>query len=206
MQKSWRNDHDKLTFIACLPAPEVTGQQIIAGVSDSPDRMIGDVNLFLTPADEDSEGCIGELELMIAPKAARRNGYGRATILTFLHYIQQHLDEILAEYMKNQEVDKMSLLQLKVKIGSMNEKSIKLFESIGFIKVEEGPNYFGEIELVSEGFLGKERTDGLLEKYAIKRYSELTYVKSNWKSYHDCIIGTFPERDFTYSHESLRGI
>lgn len=32
------------------------------GVSDAPDRMIGDVNLFLSPADEDPEGCIGELE------------------------------------------------------------------------------------------------------------------------------------------------
>lgn len=64
MQQSWRNDHDKLTFIACLPAIEdiqVDGS-VLAGTCDAPDRMIGDVNLFLSPADEDPEGCIGELE------------------------------------------------------------------------------------------------------------------------------------------------
>jgi hypothetical protein len=59
---------------------------------------------------------------MIARPTMRRQGYGRATILTFLHYIQTHLDEILSEYMKVQSVKKMSLLQLKVKIGSKNEK------------------------------------------------------------------------------------
>jgi hypothetical protein len=59
MQQSWRNDHDKLTFIAALPL-QVNDKQVIAGIHDSPDRMIGDVNLFLSKADEDDEGCIGE--------------------------------------------------------------------------------------------------------------------------------------------------
>ena len=69
----------------------------------------------------------------------------------------------------------MFLLQLKVKIGSKNEKSIKLFQSIGFIKVEEGPNYFGEFELVLEGFLGEDRTSELLKKYRIEDYDEVSY-------------------------------
>lgn len=60
--------------------------------------------------------------VMIAPITMRRQGFGRATILTFLQYIQTHLDEILAEYKLKQVVEKMSLLQLKVKIGSKNEK------------------------------------------------------------------------------------
>jgi RimJ/RimL family protein N-acetyltransferase len=173
MQASWRNDHDKLTFIACMPA---TKDSVVANVSDTPDRMIGDANLFLSPADEDPEGCIGELELMIAPTAMRRQGYGRATILTFMHYIQTNLDSILSEYKKQQGVEKMSLLQLKAKIGSKNEKSIKLFESIDFIKVSESPNYFGEIELVFEGFIGKERTAVLLAKFGVGDYQELKYV------------------------------
>lgn len=179
MQSSWRIDHDKLTFIACLPVLEGTGQELLAGTYDAPDRMIGDVNLFLWPADEDPEGCIGELELMIAPTAMRRQGYGRAAILTFLHYIQNHLHDILAEYAAKESVSAMRLLQLKVKIGSNNEKSINLFQSIGFIKVSSSPNYFGEIELVLEGFLGKERIAGFLEKYNIKDYCELGYVLSN---------------------------
>ena len=71
----------------------------------------------------------------------------------------------------------MSLLQLKVKIGSKNDQSIKLFESIGFLKVEEGPNYFGEFELVFEGFLGKERIVALCERCDIRGYEEAAYVK-----------------------------
>jgi L-amino acid N-acyltransferase YncA len=113
---------------------------------------------------------------MIAPTSLRRQGYGRATVLTFLHYIQTHLPQILAEYKNNEGVEKMSLLQLKVKIGSKNEKSIKLFESIGFIKIAEGPNYFGEFELLLEGFLGEERTRSLLARYGIEGYRELEYV------------------------------
>lgn len=174
MQKSWRTDHDKLTFLACAPATT----PIKVGQSDAPDRMIGDVNLFLSPADEDEEGCIGELELMIAPKDARRQGYGRATILAFLHFIQLHLEDILSEYKSKLDVEKMRLLQLKVKIGSKNEKSIKLFESIGFVKVEESPNYFGELELTFEGFLSKERTVSLMKRYDVKDYQELKYQNS----------------------------
>ncbi|KAE8452445.1 hypothetical protein EG329_000347 [Mollisiaceae sp. DMI_Dod_QoI] len=172
MQASWRSDHDKLTFIACMPSSLAS---VKVGDCDTPERMIGDVNLFLSVADEDEEGCIGELELMIAPTEARKQGYGRATILTFLHYIQIHLDDILAEYKSKQSADKMRLLQLKVKIGSKNEKSMKLFESIGFIKVEESPNYFGEFEFVFEGFLDDERTKSLMGRYKVLEYQELEY-------------------------------
>lgn len=73
---------------------------------------------------------------------------------------------------------KMKLLQLKVKIGSKNEKSIRLFEGIGFVKVEEGENYFGEIELVFEGFLGEQRLGDLEASFGVKGYRELPYIKS----------------------------
>jgi hypothetical protein len=114
---------------------------------------------------------------MIASPSHHRQGYGRATILTFMQYIQTHLPSILSEYAKKEGVEKMSLLQLKVKIGSKNEKSIKLFESIRFLKVAEGPNFFGEFELVFEGFLGEERIKGLCERYDVREYREAVYVK-----------------------------
>jgi RimJ/RimL family protein N-acetyltransferase len=178
MQASWRSDHDKLTFIACLPTDTSSSKSIQGGTHDPPERMIGDVNLFMSAADEDEEGCIGELELMIAPTSARRKGYGRATIVTFLYYIQNNLDAILSEYKQKLGVEKMRLLQLRVKIGSKNVKSINLFESLGFIKVDQSPNYFGEFELVLEGFLGEVRTKILLEKYEIGGVAELEYLST----------------------------
>jgi RimJ/RimL family protein N-acetyltransferase len=194
MQRSWRTDPDKLTFIACLPTdapvsnpkrPNVVGRK-----DDAPKSMLGDINLFLTPADEDPKGCIGELELMIAPTEARRRGYGRAALLAFLMYMQKNLDAILQEYSTSLEqasqksdaeaetsTSKMCLLQLRVKIGSKNEKSINLFTSVGFVKVGEGENYFGEVELVFEGSLGKGRVESLFEKWKVTGYEELEYYR-----------------------------
>ncbi|KAI6710033.1 hypothetical protein JHW43_007414 [Diplocarpon mali] len=150
------------------------------GTSDSPAHMLGDVNLFLTPSDEDDEGVVGELELMIAPTSQRRKGYGRATVLAFMQYITSSLTSILSEYGEGQtpKIDKPRLLQLKVKIGSKNVKSIRLFESIGFLKVGEGPNYFGELELVFEGFLGDARVEGLRKKYRVESYQEISYDRN----------------------------
>ena len=51
MQMSWREDMDKLTFIACIPLDNglvdgAGGGIIAAGIDDPPERMIGDVNLY----------------------------------------------------------------------------------------------------------------------------------------------------------------
>ncbi|KAF1987709.1 hypothetical protein K402DRAFT_411964 [Aulographum hederae CBS 113979] len=57
MQRSWREDTDKLTFIACLPPAFAPNASLKAQEHDGPDRMIGDVNLFLRDyEDEDEEG------------------------------------------------------------------------------------------------------------------------------------------------------
>lgn len=182
MQKSWRTDGDKLTFIICQPLErsEEESQEeekegvVRAGIDDADEKMVGDVNLFLSEAEEDEEGCIGELELMIAPLSARRKGYGRAAILTFMSYIQNNLSLILQEF---SPAKRTKLLQLKVKIGSKNISSIGLFESIGFVKVGEGSNYFGEVELVFEGFIGDERVKGLRERFGVGEVREMKYVE-----------------------------
>ncbi|KAF7586810.1 hypothetical protein BBP40_008328, partial [Aspergillus hancockii] len=89
MQQSWRQDPDKLTFIVCLPAADSDSQQgQLSKTADTPDRMIGDINLFLR-VDNGEEGTsepqiIGEVELMIAEKKNQRKGLGKATLLTFL--------------------------------------------------------------------------------------------------------------------------
>ncbi|KAF2265654.1 hypothetical protein CC78DRAFT_460946, partial [Lojkania enalia] len=160
MQKSWREDADKLTFIVCK-APESRNFNLIPGREDGPEAMTGDVNLFLSYDEDDHHGeaqpvpekerrsIIGEVEIMIACKDYQGQGLGKNILLLFFWYIFSSLTEIAEQYHPGSYVS-----YLRVKIGAENVRSIKLFESVGFTKVSETPNYFRELELrwpVTEG-------------------------------------------------------
>ncbi|KAF4628566.1 hypothetical protein G7Y89_g9587 [Cudoniella acicularis] len=181
MQHKWRTDHDKLTFIACLPLiPDYSKENVQGGVADTPENMIGDVNLFLTPSEDNENVCVGELELMIALSSKRRQGFGRATTVAFLHYIEMNIDGILSEFWRGLRPDstterEQKNLQLQVKIGEKNEQSIKLFESLGFEKAQEKPNYFGEYQLWLPDHLTRITTEATTAKFAIDDYREFRY-------------------------------
>ena len=161
MQQSWRTDWDKLTFIICLPLTPTSSVDVVkASEHDSADRLIGDINLFLFVADtEDDEAnvneanlnalVIGEIELMIACKDLHRQGYGRAALLTFLSYVLANWQKIAYEFVWNSRGSSKipDLTYLRAKINQSNQRSISLFESVGFKLVGDGPNYFGEVEL-----------------------------------------------------------
>ena len=175
MQGSWRLDADKLTFILCLPI-KVPTIRIIGGQHDAPHQMLGDVNLFLTKSDEGR--VLGEIELMIAVKTSQGQGYGRASLLTFLRYIVEHEAVILAEYKDvDMEADPLPIEYLRVKVGENNLRSIALFESVGFRKVGE-VNIFSEIELRMDG---EWRTTVVraVGKYDVGGYEEVEYLTSS---------------------------
>lgn len=133
---------------------------------DAPPAMIGDVNLFLVE-DEDEEDdeerarhdreaaaaamavpVIGEVEIMVASKMHQGQGFGRAVLDAFLTYVRRNLDAVLGEFAASLPGGRpASLKYLRVKIGAENERSVRLFEKLGFVKVSESPNYFGELEL-----------------------------------------------------------
>ena len=171
MQKSWRQDHNKLTFIVCRPYTQpgrgtsaLSPADIICGLHpggrDKPDYMIGDVNLFLHKdfeVDENGEDTgkaylKGEIELMIADPEHRGKGLGKATLLAFLRYIREKEAQIIKTFVEGEEASENGTADLGdhiclgVKIGEDNERSRKLFGSVGFKQVGE-PNYFKEVEL-----------------------------------------------------------
>ncbi|TVY68974.1 N-acetyltransferase 9-like protein [Lachnellula suecica] len=196
MQSKWRNDRDKLTFIVCEPLSSQKFE-IKANVEDAPRRMIGDVNLFISANGADEEGCIGELELMVALKSRRRQGYGRAATVAFLHYISLHIHDIRNEFLRTSiSSEKNTLSQhdpaasnswkqpredfhMTVKIGEDNPSSINLFESLGFVKTDDKANFFGEFELSLGRNVTEAWTRDLMQKYGVEDYKELPYVPSN---------------------------
>lgn len=156
MQQKWRLDADKLTFIICLAPQRVIPSDgcILPGQDDAADRMLGDVNLFLY-YDENEEGekghcrMVGEIEIMIAKKEQQRKGIGRASLALFLHYVLDNRGGMMREQFEPLgKTSPPTLSALRVKINQTNAPSIKLFESFGFIKQLDQPNYFGEFELV----------------------------------------------------------
>jgi len=173
MQRSWRDDPDKLTFMVCLPLAQFSAI-VNAGAGDAPNCMLGDVNLFLTTSEE-GDAVIGEIELMIAVKDQQGQGYGRASLLTFLRFLVEHEGGIMEEFERERiGAEGRGIEGLVVKIGEANQRSIGLFESVGFERVGEGANYFGEWELQMGGEW-RERVRLAWERWEGGAYEELEY-------------------------------
>ncbi|KAK6954739.1 hypothetical protein Daesc_004708 [Daldinia eschscholtzii] len=208
-QASWRESPDKLTFIVCAPLPQghdgPPGAQegkkgaVLAGVGDAVHRMVGDVNLFLSPWDGDDEDeqeqkekeaktyYTAEIDIMIADPEFRGKGLGRAAVATFLSFVRRRLDGVLAEYtgslgVADANIDgKPVLRDVVAKINADNKASIVLFKALGF-KQRGETNYFGEIQMVFEGF--GERDDGwerMNSGVMGDGYEELVYDRSQLK-------------------------
>jgi Acetyltransferase (GNAT) domain len=212
MQESWRNDADKLTFIICQPLPAPKDARRLSHIQprthDGAEQMIGDVNLFLSlsiaditsdadaeddapahesPPEIDSNPAIkvtGELEVMIADPNSQRKGYGRAALITLLHYIVTHQSSITNEFLKphtDLSPGSSSLttksLSLTAKISASNTASLALFHSLGFIATGDGKaNYFGEYELqLPMGLLDSMAGVETMTRYGIEGYREVVY-------------------------------
>ncbi|XP_042371295.1 N-acetyltransferase 9-like, partial [Plectropomus leopardus] len=82
MQKSWREDDDKCTFI-------ILDKQRWADSSVEEEQcMVGDVNMFLTdPADPS----LAELEVMIAEPSYRGKGIGKEVTRMMMSYGEQKI-------------------------------------------------------------------------------------------------------------------
>ncbi|KAK0752036.1 GNAT domain-containing protein [Schizothecium vesticola] len=168
-QQSWRESSDKLTFIVCQPVEASVAEP---GVCDAPDKMVGDVNLFLYPAEDGDEDdpaavCVGEVDIMIAEQQCRGVGLGKAVVTLFLTYIHRNLDAILGEY----GLGTAELKTLMAKISKDNAASIALFRSLGFEQEGEA-NYFGEVKLVMDDWRARFNAE-------VGDYEERQYAPAN---------------------------
>lgn len=112
MQKSWREDEDKCTFlILCRNTYDQTRDEIVA--------LVGDTNLFLSQ-DPDTNERVAEAEIMIAESAARGKGYGWEAMLSMMKYASETL----------------SIDKFEAKIGMDNEKSVQMFKKMQFKEVK----------------------------------------------------------------------
>ncbi|KZW00710.1 hypothetical protein EXIGLDRAFT_711011 [Exidia glandulosa HHB12029] len=141
MQRKWREDDDKLTFI--ILARDIDASEPVSAGDITKLPMVGDVNVFLTQPDE------AELEIMIAgmlslvfrllhelnceEDAYRRRGLARCALQLLLTYITAPPLSI-------------AVSNLVAKIGKDNAPSIALFRSLGFELATE-PNVFNEVSL-----------------------------------------------------------
>ncbi|XP_058120780.1 alpha/beta-tubulin-N-acetyltransferase 9 [Anopheles ziemanni] len=147
MQKSWRVDEDKCTFLILDRALfEKTGDEIAA--------LVGDTNIFLqsTTEAEDPQGqgtdqltnserrTAGEIEIMIAEASARGKRFGwEATLLMLLFGVEHlHIEHYLA-------ITKDS-----------NTRAMQMFERMKFLETKRTP-VFREVTFgctIDESWLG----------------------------------------------------
>ncbi|XP_056628117.1 N-acetyltransferase 9 isoform X2 [Triplophysa dalaica] len=107
MQKSWKEDNDKCTFI-------VLDKQKWADPSIPEEGcMVGDVNIFLT---DPSDPTLAELEIMIAVPCYRGKGLGKEVTRMMMCY----------------GISMLGIKKFEVKIGLDNKTSIAMFKKFHF--------------------------------------------------------------------------
>ncbi|KAM8796976.1 alpha/beta-tubulin-N-acetyltransferase 9 [Eudromia elegans] len=110
MQRSWREDADKCTFIV------LDTERWSARARVDEDCMVGDVNLFLTDVEDPT---LGEIEIMIAEPSYRGRGFGKEATLMMMSY----------------GVKNLGITKFEAKIGQENEASISMFQKLHFKEV-----------------------------------------------------------------------
>nr|XP_005998329.1 PREDICTED: N-acetyltransferase 9 isoform X3 [Latimeria chalumnae] len=146
MQRSWREDADKCTFIV------LDKQRWENSVFSEDDCMLGDVNLFLTNPEDLT---VGEIEVMIAEPSCRGKGYGKEVTLMMMHYGMNELPSINNLSFARTKfltdllylgVTRLGIKMFEAKIGLENKTSIFMFKKLHFEEVSAS-EVFREVTL-----------------------------------------------------------
>ncbi|DBA00935.1 TPA: hypothetical protein N0F65_006135, partial [Lagenidium giganteum] len=113
MQRSWREDPKKCTFIVLAKAPS-DDDGVAFRDAAAIDRMAGDVNLFFND-DEDEHNC--EMEIMIAEAKYRRQGLAEEAVRLMMAFA----------------TSKLNVTRFYCKIHETNAGSLHLFDKYEYI-------------------------------------------------------------------------
>ncbi|KAK0473524.1 GNAT domain-containing protein [Armillaria luteobubalina] len=155
MQRKWREDDDKLTFIILARHERdlLLDDKTNVMLSDPRIRslpMAGDVNMFLNGAPEDEDEFTAEVEIMIAEPDYRRGGLALEALQLMLQYATEN--KFLTEGSSVPTVFPTSSplpvppSSLVARIGDTNLPSIRLFEKLGFV-ITKRIEVFSEVEM-----------------------------------------------------------
>ncbi|KAM3909957.1 alpha/beta-tubulin-N-acetyltransferase 9 isoform 1-T1 [Leptodactylus fuscus] len=109
MQRSWREDGDKCTFI-------ILERGRWDGGCPEDQCMVGDVNLFMVDPENPS---LAEIEIMIAEPMSRGRGFGEEAVRLMLYY----------------GATTLGVSTFQAKIGQDNITSVRLFNRLHFKEV-----------------------------------------------------------------------
>ncbi|KAK8041356.1 GNAT domain-containing protein [Apiospora phragmitis] len=210
-QVSWRTSADKLTFVLCRPLARATasravaGDVVAAGRDDGPERMVGDINMFLTPWDDGNDDdddatekaatknssvpetagidfVRAEVDVMIAGAADRGKGLGKGAVGALLEFVSRNREGILREYATTIAPNAgrhPEIREFVARIQASNAGSIALFKGFGF-RQRGAVNYFGEVEMVMLPAIGKlgRGTPSIGDIEVVEGYREAKYDRS----------------------------
>lgn len=122
MQASWAKDLDKATWIVLA----TTGDTWKSCAHAELEYMAGDVNAFIS---QDEDGCVAELEVMIAEPKYRQMGLATEAICIMMHWLQIHLPG-LDRFIAKIHCNNYASLQLFQKLGFQAYKTVEIFNEI----------------------------------------------------------------------------
>lgn len=129
MQKSWREDDDKCTFL-------ILEKSVYEKTCDEIEALIGDTNIFLLEADDDEDGVdlkTGEIEIMIAEQPARGKRYGWESTLLMLAFGAKKLN--LRRYRAITKDSNAKAIGMFTKMGFKEVKRVPVFQEVTFEKL-----------------------------------------------------------------------
>lgn len=129
MQKSWREDDDKCTFL-------ILEKSVYEKTGDEIEALIGDTNIFLLEADDDEDGVdlkTGEIEIMIAEQPARGKRYGWESTLLMLAFGAKKLN--LRRYRAITKDSNAKAIGMFTKMGFKEVKRVPVFQEVTFEKL-----------------------------------------------------------------------